>query len=81
VEVQSHLRFARERVTDCLVRDVQKKELCVRLGITLIDVPYWWDGTEGSLRATIARKRTDLDIEVPTDAKPIEDSMPIKEDI
>lgn len=40
-------------------RDNEKKELCKSLGITLIDVPYWWDNSSITLLSTI-QKRTSL---------------------
>lgn len=41
-------------------RDQQKKEQCQKLGITLIAVPYWWDGKAESLWATILQYRQDI---------------------
>lgn len=35
------------------IRDSEKKEACKKAGITLIEVPYWWDGTEEDLRKFI----------------------------
>jgi len=43
-------------------RDKEKKELCAGAGITLLDVPYWWDGSHGSLAATIHKARPDIPI-------------------
>jgi len=43
-------------------RDRQKLRLCKLKGITLVYVPYWWDRTESSLRATIAQQRPDLNL-------------------
>eukprot|EP01118_Nematostelium_gracile_P004886 TRINITY_DN15820_c0_g1_i1.p1 TRINITY_DN15820_c0_g1~~TRINITY_DN15820_c0_g1_i1.p1 ORF type:complete len:269 (+),score=66.23 TRINITY_DN15820_c0_g1_i1:109-807(+) len=34
-------------------RDDSKKSLCQSMNINLIEIPYWWDGTEPSLIATI----------------------------
>src|SRR5690242_911942 len=31
-----------------------------KAGITLVEVPYWWDKTKESLAATIQQHRTDL---------------------
>lgn len=40
--------------------DREKKEACAKLGITLIEIPYWWDCTKDSLLATIHKFRPDL---------------------
>jgi len=42
------------------MRDKEKREKCERSGITLIEVPYWWDGKKESLMATINKKRPEL---------------------
>ena len=34
-------------------KDKHKREACKRFGITLIEIPYWWDGDIYSLAATI----------------------------
>jgi hypothetical protein len=34
--------------------------LYLQLGITLIEVPYWWDGKKESLAATIHHFRSDI---------------------
>jgi hypothetical protein len=34
-------------------KDTQKRKLCRNIGITLIEVPYWWDCKKSSLAATI----------------------------
>jgi hypothetical protein len=41
-------------------RDILKKEACKSFGITLIEIPYWWDGQYESVVATIYRARPDL---------------------
>lgn len=43
-----------------------KKEVCDSLGITLIEVPSWWDGKIGSLSSAIKRIRPDV---FPMDAR------------
>lgn len=40
--------------------DQNKRELCRREGITLIEVPFWWDFSTSSLVTTIQEKRKDL---------------------
>jgi DNA ligase-1 len=34
-------------------RDIEKIEMCKKNGITLIPIPYWWDGTIESLLSTL----------------------------
>jgi hypothetical protein len=63
-------------------RDLTKTEICKqqgisyilalsnKLGITLIEVPYWWDRTYESLAATVYNNRPDLLPEKPM-GKPI----------
>lgn len=41
-------------------RDVVKKEILKKAGITLIEIPYWWDMKEESLVAYIRQQRPDL---------------------
>ncbi len=40
--------------------DKQKAEIAKKNGITLIEIPFWWDKTESSLLATIHLHRPDL---------------------
>jgi len=40
--------------------DEEKRQKCKQLGITLIEVPYWWDGKKDSLFATIQQYRPEL---------------------
>jgi hypothetical protein len=49
------------------IRDFEKKEECRRLGITLIQIPFWWNSSSSSssssrnlLLSTISRLRPDL---------------------
>jgi len=34
--------------------------LCKQNGITLVEIPFWWDTTKSSLQATIAQVRPEL---------------------
>ena len=43
-----------------VIRDADKRQACAESGITLIEIPYWWDVDGGSLRATIHESRPDL---------------------
>lgn len=42
------------------VRDERKKKVCEENGITLIEVPYWWDLKKPSLLGTIHARRPDI---------------------
>lgn len=41
-------------------RDNEKRLACEMKGITLVEIPYWWDREKSSLVATIQGKRPDL---------------------
>ena len=41
-------------------RDGEKRAACMERGITLVEIPYWWDRDKSSLMATIHGKRPDL---------------------
>jgi hypothetical protein len=41
-------------------RDEEKRLACQKSGITLIEIPYWWDFKKESLIATIHQYRQDL---------------------
>jgi len=41
-------------------KDSEKKALCKQHGVTLVDVPYWWDHTQTSLLEMIAHTRPEL---------------------
>lgn len=41
-------------------RDREKREACQQHHITLVLVPYWWNGESLSLAATIAQHRPDV---------------------
>ena len=51
-------------------KDTEKREICSSNGITLIEVPYWWDQETSSLIATINKHQRGLLI-VPEGANPI----------
>ena len=42
------------------LRDKEKMELCNALGVTLIEIPYWWDRDWKTLLATIHKYRPDM---------------------
>jgi hypothetical protein len=55
-EYQGEQHYSQRRfgeVTSQKERDLEKLESCKTLGITLIRVPYWWDGTKESLQSLI----------------------------
>lgn len=41
-------------------RDSEKKELCKKAGLTIIEIPYWWNGRVESLAAELAKHRPDV---------------------
>ena len=66
-----------ESVDISLRRDKQKIEDCKSKGVTLIEVPYWWDRKPESLAASIYNVRPDL-FEVEPQGKPIPLNPPTK---
>lgn len=56
-------------------RDAVKKEFCKKHGITLLDIPFWWNLSKDSLVATIAKHRPDLVSNV-TGCNPISSTLP-----
>jgi len=56
-------------------RDKEKKLICKENGITLIEVPYWWDFQQKSLLTTIHFVRPDL-VPLPIDGTPIPKQLP-----
>jgi hypothetical protein len=54
-----------ESFIDLKSRDKQKTELCKKQGITLIEVPYWWDRKSSSLAVTVYTIRPDLFSQIP----------------
>jgi hypothetical protein len=42
------------------LRDKQKEMICQKEGITLLQIPYWWDTTEYSLKNILISVRPDL---------------------
>jgi hypothetical protein len=63
-----------ERPEELQKRHSEKVKKTTQAGFVLIDVPYWWDGSESSLKATIAIKRPDLFPD--NSAQPIPESPP-----
>ncbi len=59
-------------------RDKKKVATCQQLGINLITVPYWWDGSLSSLAATIRQARPDIEIPSVDITAPIPLNVPIK---
>jgi len=53
-----HFMYGSEKCTQ--QRDTEKKDACQKIGITLIEIPYWWDRQLPSLMAAINKARPDL---------------------
>lgn len=56
-------------------RDQEKKRLCQSVGITLIEIPYWWNKEKQSLMATIQKFKPDL-IKQSVTQEPIPETNP-----
>ena len=61
--------------SEYLRRDRQKQRACYLKGITLIEVPYWWDNQLDSLKTTIHYKRPDI-IPYPGNGIPLPNQPP-----
>lgn len=46
---QHYTSFFTQSMENQSKRDKNRRELCEQLGITLIEIPYWWDRSEGIL--------------------------------
>jgi hypothetical protein len=56
-----------------------KMEYANNAGITLIPIPFWWDGSLSTLAATLHQHRPDIPLSsVFVNAKPISQVMPLK---
>lgn len=42
------------------LKDEEKRSACKKLGLTLIEVPYWWDKTVEALTTLISSVRPDI---------------------
>jgi hypothetical protein len=71
-----HSTFMRENINSQTIRDKEKQIGCKTTGITLVHIPYWWDGSKEQLIATIAEIRPDL-IPQPVMHKPIPKTIAI----
>lgn len=56
----------------------KKRSSCSEHNITLIEVPYWWDGFEKSLKATIHMHRPEL-VELQENEAPIPENPPFEQ--
>jgi hypothetical protein len=57
-----------------LERDDRKRNTSKERGISLIEIPFWWDRTESSLIATIHYFRPDIPLS--SSGKPIPQEIP-----
>jgi hypothetical protein len=62
-------------------RDIEKGEVCLNKGISLIQIPYWWDKRLESLISTIHHKRPDLIPNNFSEAIPVEPPQGFPKDI
>jgi len=53
-------RYFNDSLEEQQLKDSSKRIACDTAGITLIEVPYWWDLSKDSLLATIHKSRPDL---------------------
>jgi hypothetical protein len=61
------------------LKDKMKKEYAKNAGITLIEIPFWWDKSIDSLAATIRSTRMDLSaLPFGQQSKPIDSQIPVK---
>lgn len=49
-----------------------KRKACAEQGITLIEIPYWWDKSKASVIASIIKVRPELESQMSTDVRPID---------
>eukprot|EP01114_Cavostelium_apophysatum_P014087 TRINITY_DN3560_c0_g1_i1.p1 TRINITY_DN3560_c0_g1~~TRINITY_DN3560_c0_g1_i1.p1 ORF type:complete len:697 (-),score=96.12 TRINITY_DN3560_c0_g1_i1:32-2122(-) len=61
-EYQGEQHFVGKNREGQRARDAQKRQICEANGITLIEVPYWWNGTVEALVGTIRKVRPDIDL-------------------
>eukprot|EP01114_Cavostelium_apophysatum_P021826 TRINITY_DN7718_c0_g1_i1.p1 TRINITY_DN7718_c0_g1~~TRINITY_DN7718_c0_g1_i1.p1 ORF type:complete len:570 (+),score=80.59 TRINITY_DN7718_c0_g1_i1:26-1735(+) len=54
------LNYVFDQVKDQKLRDSEKRQACVAIGISLIEIPFWWDRTKETLVAIICDVRPDL---------------------
>jgi len=48
-----HSNFAFAQTTEYKTRDDTKREVCNAVGITYIEVPFWWQRDQGSISAVL----------------------------
>ncbi len=58
-------------------QDEEKVEICRADNITLVIIPYWWDGKRESLIATIRDQRPDLLLSSTTSGAPTVSTIPV----
>lgn len=45
-------------------KDQNKRNICDELGITLVEIPYWWNQSEDALIMAIQKHRPDIKLDV-----------------
>jgi hypothetical protein len=66
------------RASDRKEADQIKVEFARQIGITVIPVPFWWDGSPESLAATIIHYRPDITFPGIVPTSPISSEIPVK---
>lgn len=59
--------------------DAERQAVCVYMNITLVEIPYWWDGSVAKLLNTIHHRRPDVINEPVGDGLPIPDEPVLRE--
>jgi len=50
-------------VLDHKTKDTEKQAACKLLGITIIEVPYWWHNDKETIRAALQKRRPDIKLQ------------------
>lgn len=73
-----HSTYGAHTLAEYQSRDAEKHRQAKEKGLTIINVPFWWDWNPESLIATIKHKRPDLLKHLPSTTEPINEELPKK---